>query len=61
MTEKPATCEARLNGGTYHCLRCRLSWDYGDPEPPPCKIEMTEAEKKNERAARAPATRRFYG
>lgn len=32
----PHKCQARQQGDSMYCARCRLTWDVGDPEPPRC-------------------------
>ena len=30
-------CERRLNRDCVTCTRCKLQWDYDEPNPPNCK------------------------
>ena len=48
----PPVCMARQFSDQMHCNRCNLTWDAGDPNPPPCKDpdwEMFDLERANKK------------
>lgn len=48
MTKARADCKAYQASDQMYCPHCHLVWDVNDPDPPPCKIEQSEREKRDE-------------
>jgi hypothetical protein len=38
VAEQVRVCEARQYSDAMVCVRCAMSWDVNDPEPPECAV-----------------------